>query len=146
MQSEVGDLVDWIFLSFRQSWLSSAMRRQIGKTLIVTLMPAIGSACEAETRARTRDALGQLGLAVTAYRADHSAYSESLNVLAPRYIAQVPRDLFNQHPLHYKRQADGVLLYSVGANGVDEGGRSFDSQPPGDDLVLKISRGAPKKR
>ena len=122
------------------------MRRQIGKTLIATLMPAIGSACEAETRARTRDALGQLGLALTAYRADHSAYPESLNVLAPRYIAQVPRDLVNEQPLHYKRQGDGILLYSVGTNGVDEGGRSFDSQPPGDDLVLKISRGAPKKR
>jgi hypothetical protein len=126
MQSEVADLVDWALLSFRRSWLSSAMRRQIGKTLIVTLMPAIGSACAAETRARTRDALGQLGLALTAYRADHSAYPESLNVVAPRYIAQVPRDLFNDQPLHYKQQGDGFLLYSVGANAVGNGGSTFN--------------------
>jgi hypothetical protein len=31
------------------------------------------------------------------------------------------------------------VLYSVGADGVDDGGRTFDSEPQGDDIVLKIS-------
>ena len=146
MRSEVGELGDLTFLMSHGRSLRNIVSRQVGKALTVMLMPAGGLACQAETRARTRDALGQLGFALTAYRADHSAYPESLDALAPRYIARVPRDLFNEQPLHYKRQADGFLLYSVGANGVDEGGRTFDSQPPGDDIVLKITRGGPGKR
>jgi hypothetical protein len=146
MRSEVGELGDFAFLMLHGRSLRNLVSRQVGKALTVSLMPVVGVACEAETRARTRDALGQLGFALAAYRADHASYPESLNVLAPRYIARVPRDLFNQQPLHYKRQADGCLLYSVGANTKDDGGSTFASQPPGDDIVLKISRRSPRKR
>lgn len=146
MRSEVGELVDLTFLMSHGRSLRNMVSRQVGKALTVMLMPAGGLACQAETRARTRDELGQLGFALTAYRADHSAYPESLDALAPRYIARVPRDLFNEQPLHYTRQADGFLLYSVGANAMDDGGSTFDSQPAGDDIVLKIARGGPRKR
>jgi len=146
MRAEVGESNIFILTISQGRPIRNIVGRQIGKALTVMMMPAVGALCETETRARTRDALGQLGFALTAYRADHSAYPESLDALAPRYIARVPRDLFNEQPLHYKRQADGFLLYSVGANGVDEGGRTFDSQPPGDDIVLKITRGGPGKR
>ena len=33
-----------------------------------------------------------------------------------------PCDPFSDRPLVYRRQADGYLLYSVGANGTDDGG------------------------
>jgi hypothetical protein len=146
MRSEVGELGDFAFLMSQGRTLRNLVSRQVGKALTVSLMPAVGVACEAETRAHTREALGQLGFALAAYRADHADYPESLNVLAPRYIARVPRDLFNEQPLHYKRQADGFLLYSVGANARDDGGSTFASQPSGDDIVLRISRRSPRKR
>ena len=41
-------------------------------------------------------------------------------------------------PLIYKPEANGYLLYSVGANGKDDGGRSFGDDPPGDDLVVRM--------
>ena len=95
--------------------------------------------------ARARDALGQLGFALSAYRADHAAFPESLDVLAPKYIAQVPKDLYTDQPLRYKRQGDGFLLYSVGPNGADDGGRTVASQPPGDDIALQIPHKNAKK-
>jgi hypothetical protein len=146
MRSEVGELGDITFLMSHGRSLRNIVRRQVAKALTVSLMPAVGVACEAETRAHTRDALGQLGLALSAYRAEHADYPESLNVLAPRYIARVPRDFFNEQPLHYKQQTHGFLLYSVGANTMDDGGSTFESQPSGDDIVLKISRSGPRKR
>jgi hypothetical protein len=32
----------------------------------------------------------------------------------------------------------GYLLYSVGVNGKDDGGRQFDDDPPGDDLSVRM--------
>jgi hypothetical protein len=85
---------------------------------------------------------------LAAYRADHRAYPASLNELAPKYLTRLPCDSFSDRPLHYQKQAAGFLLYSVGPNGVDDGGRTYDSQPRGDDLVFRVSpcAGSPAAR
>lgn len=62
-----------------------------------------------------------------------------------KYIAKVPNDLFNGQPLKYERIADGYRFYSVGQNGKDEEGRSFDDQPQGDDLVVRMPVPPPKQ-
>jgi hypothetical protein len=137
-----GKLGVWFFTTM----LRRDMGRQVGVLLTFFFMPSLSAGCDAENRARTRETFGQLGFALAAYRADRGAYPQDLSVLAPRYIARVPNDLFTEQPLHYKRQEDGFLLYSVGANGVDNGGSTFDSQPPGDDIVLQIPHASAKKR
>jgi hypothetical protein len=113
--------------------------RLMGKLLTVLLMPAFEATCQAENRAHTREALGQLGFALAAYHADHHSYPDSLNALAPQYISRIPGDLYTEGPLHYRRESAGCLLYSVGANGRDDSGRTFDSQPRGDDIVLRLA-------
>jgi len=124
------------------SFVAAVARRDLGrlmgKLLTVMLVPAFEAAFESENRAHTREALGQLGFALAAYHADHGTYPDGLNALAPKYLSKVPNDLYTEQPLHYRRQGAGFLLYSVGANGVDDGGRTFDSQPQGDDIVLRI--------
>ena len=40
-----------------------------------------------------------------------------------------PQDIFSGGALHYKPQADGYLLYSVGPNGIDDGGRNEMTTP-----------------
>jgi hypothetical protein len=135
---------------FNASFLGAVLRkdlgRQIGKLLTVLLLPALEAAFEAENRAQTREALDQVGFALAAFRADHGAYPDSLNELTHKYISQVPKDLYTEQPLHYRRQGAGFLLYSVGANGVDDGGRAYDSQPPGDDIGLRIAGGVRTKQ
>lgn len=68
--------------------------------------------------------LGQLAFALAAYRSDHGRYPVNLNELSPKYIAKIPSDGFADGELHYERRGDGFLLYSVGPNGRDDGGRS----------------------
>lgn len=38
------------------------------------------------------------------------------------WLVGVPSDPFSNRPLVYRSQTDGHLLYSVGANGIDDGG------------------------
>jgi hypothetical protein len=41
-------------------------------------------------------------------------------------------------PLVYRLEGSGYLLYSVGPNCVDDGGRDAESNPPGDDLCVRM--------
>ena len=138
MTSEIRD-PEKLTASFITAVARRDLGRLMGKLLTGMLMPALQAAFEAENCAHTREALGQLGFALAAYHADHDGYPDSLNALVPKYISRIPHDLYTEGPLHYRREGAGCLLYSVGANGVDDGGRSFDSQPRGDDIVLRLA-------
>jgi hypothetical protein len=111
---------------------------KVGKLLVFLLLPAITASCDAEDRGHARERLEQLGLALVAYHADHGTYPASLAVLAPKYLATVPSDPCTGQPMRYEPRSDGFLLYSVGPNGADDKGRDYESDPPGDDIVLRI--------
>jgi hypothetical protein len=67
---------------------------------------------------------GQIACALERYRLARREYPETLEALAPGFIPQVPRDIVNGEPLKYRRIENGeFLLYSVGWNETDEGGR-----------------------
>ena len=62
------------------------------------------------------------------YRLAHGVYPDSLDALVPAYGSNLPRDIMDGQPYHYKLESDGTyLLYSVGWNQVDDGGQSNDS-------------------
>ncbi len=78
--------------------------------------------------------------AVAWYRRENDHYPKSLDALTPKYLPAVPKDLYSGRPLIYKPDANGFLLYSVGANGIDDGGHGSDAQSPGDDIVVRIPK------
>jgi hypothetical protein len=87
-----------------------------------------------------------LAFALAAYRGEHKRYPDKLDVLAPRYLAEVPSDLFSGKALIYRPSENGYLLYSVGVNGQDDGGRASADTPPGDDPHVRMPLPAlPKK-
>lgn len=49
-------------------------------------------------------------------------WPSGLEELVPTYIHAVPIDLFDGKPMKYRAGPDGVLLYTVGLHGVDDGG------------------------
>jgi hypothetical protein len=73
--------------------------------------------------AQTSVDLARVAIALERYRLAHGEYPESLDVLAPQFIAQVPHDVIGGGPLHYRLTSDGqFVLYSVGWNEKDDGG------------------------
>jgi hypothetical protein len=57
------------------------------------------------------------------HRLAHGKYPETLDALAPQFIAKVPHDPIGGQPLHYRPTDDGqFILYSVGWNEKDDGG------------------------
>ena len=95
---------------------------------------------DAGDRAEQLSHNGVLAFALAAHFADHKAYSAKLADLAPKYVPKLPDDVFSAKPLIYKPTEKGYLLYSVGANGTDDGGQSFNDEPRGDDLAVQVPR------
>jgi hypothetical protein len=108
--------------------------RIIGNLMIVLLLPAISAADTADLRAHQHEGNVRIAVALAAYRSDHGRYPEKLSELAPKYLKEIPRDLFNGEPLIYRTTKDGYLFYSVGMNGQDDGGRARGDEPGEDGL------------
>jgi len=78
----------------------------------------------ADVKNQVQAELTLLAFALAGYRADHQQYPGTLGELAPKYIDAIPKDGFTGGDLHYQPKADGFLLYSLGPNGKDDGGRN----------------------
>ena len=85
-----------------------------------------------------------MAIALERYRLAHGEYPDSLDALAPQFIAKVPHDVIGGQPLHYRRTSDGqFVLYSVGWNETDDGGVVV--QPEKSDAGMKLATlGIPK--
>ena len=73
----------------------------------------------AQMRVRT----AYTAIAVERYRRDSGSWPKSLVDLAPKYLASVPEDFYAGKPLLCRRVDDGIVVYSVGPDGKDDGGR-----------------------
>jgi hypothetical protein len=102
-----------------------AISEQLGINLAVSLAPSWSACWDAADRGTMQHELTALAFAIAAYRADHNAYPAQLADLTPQYVAKAPKDLFNDSDLHYRREGNGYLLYSVGINGKDDGGKGY---------------------
>jgi hypothetical protein len=83
---------------------------------------AIASQTLAYNQTLVNDA--QIACALERYWLAHGEYPETPGALAPRFIEKLPHDIIGGQPLHYHRTDDGrFVLYSVGWNEVDDGGK-----------------------
>ncbi len=91
-------------------------------------------------------------LAIHRYRLDHGSGPRTLEELTPDYLPAVPRDPFAVGPLKYRPDGSGHLLWSVGPDGRNDGGKPMDKQSsadvnPGDLLLIepdeKVGQGSP---
>jgi hypothetical protein len=79
----------------------------------------IGQAARAQTVANMVTA----AIALERFRLAHHAYPAALANLVPEFVQAVPVDYMDGHDLRYRLNPDGAyLLYSVGQDGVDNGG------------------------
>ncbi len=100
--------------------------------LILLVEPDLSKALFWEARDQAFDRLLLTSMALRAYELDHAGkYPDSLGELVPNYLNAVPLDPFANGigvPLVYRQKGSGYLLYSVGPDGVDDGGRPLESK------------------
>jgi hypothetical protein len=118
--------------------LGEVKGKYLGDLMICMLSPAVVKVQEAADRTEQIQHNLHLAFALAAYRIDNDRFPRKLDALAPKYLPTVPKDLFSGKALIYRPSADGYLLYSVGVNGRDDDGRSYDDDPPGDDLPVRM--------
>ena len=75
-------------------------------------------------------------IAIERYRRDRGQIPNDLKQLVPEFMPQVPTDPFDGKPLRYVVEDGEYLIYSVGKNGVDDGGQG-DFDP---DIVFRVER------
>jgi hypothetical protein len=117
---------------------AKAKGEAFGDVLLVLLMPAANKVLDAADRARQAYQNTLLAFACAWYQRTNGQYPAKLADLAPDFLNPIPKDLFSGGDLIYRPNATGFLLYSVGPNGIDEGGRGLDSQPAGDDVAVQL--------
>jgi hypothetical protein len=86
-------------------------------------VPELDAAVKRFAFAQSSIDLARVACALERYRLAHGRYPDSLAALEPQFITQVPHDIINGQPLHYRLRPDGLfILYSVGWNETDDGG------------------------
>ena len=66
-------------------------------------------------------------LALRAYAMDHGSFPPRLDDLVPQYLGRIPADRFSGRALVYRPADKDFVLYSVGRDGRDDGGRFSNS-------------------
>jgi hypothetical protein len=75
-------------------------------------------------------------LVLRCYRSEQGQPPGRLDLLVPKYLHQVPFDPFSGHAVVYRPQGTNWLLYSVGPDRVDDGGKPMSRSNPGSGLAV----------
>ena len=90
----------------------------------VILYPSFERAILHSMRSICMRRMAAIALAVRLYELDHGLRPDGLADLVPDYINAIPTDPFSAQarPLGYRPRMDPAVIYSVGVDGVDDGG------------------------
>ena len=84
---------------------------------------ASGAALRKAARVQTARNVVVTAIALKRYELQHHQLPNTLDELIPEFLKSIPTDYMDGQPLRYRRNGDGTfLLYSVGENGLDDGG------------------------
>ena len=102
----------------------------------LSLVPGLTPILTAATRGNLQTEVAVTAIAIERYRRHHGRLPERLEELVPDFLPQLPVDPFDGKQLRYVLSRDQYLLYSVGVDGVDNGGQAeFES-----DIVFAVQR------
>jgi hypothetical protein len=109
--------------------------------LLSLSLPALSKYVAAHARSHARLRCAVVALAAERHRAEQEFWPASVEALVKSgYLKTVPLDPFDAKPLRFQRLPDGVLVYSVGVDRVDNGG-VVDRQNPvaaGTDIGFRL--------
>ncbi|MCH8922976.1 MAG: hypothetical protein IIA67_07490 [Planctomycetes bacterium] len=129
--------------SLAKKFSSAAASDSMAGFFITLLMPSVPTHIDVADQATARREMTRVAFVLAAYKADNGSYPATLADLSPKYLAEVPPDIFSDGDFQYETTDDGYRLWSVGPNGVDDGGMGpdvEDHEGEGDDLLIATGR------
>jgi competence protein ComGC len=120
-----------------------------GNLLISWIMPATTKMAEAAQRSQAQVRCAIAALAAERYRLKHNnTWPRGLDDLVKEgLLKEVPKDPYDGQPLRLKRTPTGIVVYSVGYDKVDNGGKldRANLRTPGTDIGFELwdRRGVP---
>jgi hypothetical protein len=134
---------------FSKKSASAVISSRVGAMLVKLLLRALPAVQISHDRTELMGMMDQTACALAIYRSDRGRYPDKLSELVPKYLDKIPGDTFSREesiPIHYRRDGGAYLLWSVGNNGIDDNGRTYEDLD-GDDWVLRpvpVKRGDKK--
>ncbi|MHC4328884.1 MAG: hypothetical protein ACYSWW_12290 [Planctomycetota bacterium] len=114
--------------------------------LLYAIMPALARVTTIEMRATAHLRTAQVALALRRYRLATDKLPDKLADLVPTYLESVPKDPFDGNDLRYKKLEPGFVVYSVGEDLSDDGGKekpirsTRGQKPPNWDVTFIVER------
>jgi hypothetical protein len=110
-----------------------------------TFLPSIQILLKLEAEYAANLRLATTALAVERFRLAHGKLPEKLDELVPQFLSAVPLDPFDGQPLRYHRLNKGYVIYSIGDDCHDDGGREpprdlKSNVKPGYDITFTVER------
>ena len=96
-----------------------------GSILTKMITPVFSRAVLSRDRATASLGDAQIALALKTHRSDRGGYPDSLAALE-RAGFKLPNDPFGGKTYHYRREGAGFIVYSIGPNLKDDGGKPWD--------------------
>lgn len=102
-----------------------------GGVLTPAVVPAFAGLFEGNNSCLAYCRAARTALALERYYLAHGRWAESIDVLVPAHLASVPKDPFDGQALRFRRLHDGFVVYSVGEDLNDDGGKVLDEDQGG---------------
>ena len=119
---------------------AKASGQMIGNLIVSVLVTSASDAMKVTQEAEVRLDLARLSMALAVCKAETGRYAARLAELAPKIVPEIPADRFGGKPLIYKpsKGGDGYVLYSIGMDLKDDGGKDNRDSKSGDgDIVAR---------
>jgi len=102
------------------------------------LLPATNNAFDATARGLARRDALLAAIAAERFRVKTGAFPAKLSDLVPDFLTAVPTDPFDGQSLKMTQRSGELIIYSVGQDGIDNGGQEGSAPPGTPDIVVRV--------
>jgi hypothetical protein len=103
------------------------------------IMPELSNCTTTDVRNAAQLRTARTGLAIERYRLATGKLPDSLAELVPTYLDAVVKDPFDGEEVRYKKLETGFVVYSIGEDGNDDGGKEKPREKPSYDAPVDVT-------
>lgn len=124
---------------------AAAASRKKKRTFSALIFPPFAHVGVRENENLARLRLAITALAIEQFRNQRGELPDTLDALKPGFLAEIPEDPFTELEMAYRRLPKGYVIYSVGRDRMDDGGKEAapEKMAHGDsgyDLTFTVER------